>query len=322
MMQKISMIIPVKNEEKSIDALLKSVELQTLQPEEIVITDGGSRDNTLAIIGSYVQRGLPIKLIKTAGAFPGKGRNIAIQAAANELIAMTDAGIVLDKNWLKELASSIEKDPGVEVVYGAYEPVTDSLFKECFALLALSSPVLMNGRWTRLHSVASLMLRKKVWSSVGGFPDFRAAEDKIFIDEIKKRGFVTALSPGAIALWSIPEGFRVAFRKVSLYSMHDLIAGRFNDWHRSVMLTYLLGVVIVMMGSLISPTWFWALPIGIFVRAIKILLKKSRGKDMLYILNVKRFLLLTALMLWMDTAMFWGAANYISYKISSKIKAA
>jgi len=307
----ISLVIPVKDEEASIDGLLKSVMSQTLPPREIVIADGGSRDRTTAIIESYIGKGSPIKLIKADRAFPGKGRNIAIEAAASDLIAMTDAGIVLDKDWLNELLRPFKEDPEVEVVYGSYEPVTDSLFKECFALLALSAPVLINGRRTRSYFVASSMIKRKVWSAVGGFPDFRAAEDKIFIDRIRDGRFKTAFAAGAKVYWNIPGGFREAFRKTSLYSMHDLIAGRFRDWHRSVLFMYLCGAVMLALCLAMSPVWLFILPACALARGAWILLKKSPGKKAAYFLNMKRFALLVILMLWIDLAMFWGVVKYL-----------
>lgn len=311
MQTKISLIIPVKNEESSIGELLSSVMSQTLVPEEIVITDGGSRDNTPAVIESYVQKGVPIKLIKAPEAFPGKGRNLAIEYSHNGLIAMTDAGIILCKDWLKELLRPFEADPSVSVVYGSYEPIIDSLFKECFVLLTLSAPSLLNGRWTRTNSVASLMLKKEVWERLGGFPDLRAAEDKIFMERIKKGKFKTAVNPAAAVYWKIPGDFKTVFKKTSLYSMHDLIAGRFKDWHRSVTIIYCAGIIVAAMGLIFTPAWFLLLPIGIIVRAGRILFKKSPDKKISYFFDVRRQALLIALMLWIDVAMFWGMARYV-----------
>ncbi|MDD3905525.1 MAG: glycosyltransferase [Candidatus Omnitrophica bacterium] len=310
----ISLIIPVKNEEKAVGPLLVSIMAQTLVPEEIVITDGGSTDNTVRAIEDYIKKGFPIKMVRTDDAFPGKGRNLAIEASGNELIAMTDAGITLDKNWLEELAQMFSADPDLKVAYGSYEPVTDSLFKECFALLALSAPVSLGGRWTRTYFVASSMIKKDVWRSVGGFPDLRSAEDKIFMDRIKQKHFKTTVNPKAIVHWNLPGDFLQVFKKVSLYSMHDLIAGRFNDWHRSVTLMYLAGLVFFMLGFAFSPAWFFILVFCALARSALILVKKSPGRLLPYFLDLRRFALLTALMFWIDIAMFYGIVCYVGKK--------
>jgi glycosyltransferase involved in cell wall biosynthesis len=70
---RVSVIVPVRNEERSIRALLDSLLGQTRMPDEIVITDGGSIDATTQIIEEYIQRGAPVRLIREGAALPGRG---------------------------------------------------------------------------------------------------------------------------------------------------------------------------------------------------------------------------------------------------------
>ena len=101
---KISVIIPVRNEETAIRALLESLLSQTLKPAEIVITDGGSTDATPEIISEYVTRGAPVRLLRESAALPGRGRNLAAAQAANDWTAFIDAGITPEPTWLEFLA--------------------------------------------------------------------------------------------------------------------------------------------------------------------------------------------------------------------------
>src|SRR6266700_2034234 len=126
---KISVIIPVLNEEASIRALLESLLNQTLKPAEIVITDGGSTDATPAIVSEYAKRDVPVRLIREGEALPGRGRNLAAARAAHEWFAFIDAGTTPEPDWLKLLAQRVKVESDADVVYGTYEPVTDSLFK-------------------------------------------------------------------------------------------------------------------------------------------------------------------------------------------------
>ena len=125
---KISVIIPVRNEESSIRALLEGLLGQTLKPAEIVITDGGSTDATPQIISEYVERGAPIRLLRADAALPGRGRNLAAAQAANDWIAFIDAGITPEPTWLELLAerarsrSEVGDSGEVDVVYGSYDP--------------------------------------------------------------------------------------------------------------------------------------------------------------------------------------------------------
>jgi len=101
---KISVIIPVRNEEDSIRALLDSLLNQTLKPAEILITDGGSTDATARVISEYVKRGAPIRLLNEGVALPGRGRNLAAAQAVNQWLAFIDAGISPEPTWLESLA--------------------------------------------------------------------------------------------------------------------------------------------------------------------------------------------------------------------------
>src|SRR5713101_4463910 len=131
---KISVIIPARNEEDSIRALLDSLLSQTLKPAEIIVTDGGSTDATPEIISEYVNGGAPVRLLREAAALPGRGRNLAAAQAANDWLAFIDAGITPEPTWLELLAERTKSPSEIDVVYGSYEPVSDTLFKRCSAI--------------------------------------------------------------------------------------------------------------------------------------------------------------------------------------------
>ncbi len=315
---KVSLIIPVKDEEGSISSLLESIERQTRKPDEVVITDAGSTDRTAAIIESYIMKvAYPVKLIKGEDAYPGKARNIAISHSAHDLVAMTDAGIRLDKNWLKELLNAFNRS-GTDVVYGDYEPVVDSFFKECLASVFVPPRKVKAGSKMRTHFIASSLMRKRVWEEVGGFPDFRAAEDRIFMARIEKRGFKVTFAPAAKVRWDIPSNFRETFRRFSLYSMHDIKAGAFRDWHRPVIAIYLGGLALLIMGLFLSPLWLILLAAGILARAIGLLMERATEKRLSEKLDMRRIALVCAIMLWIDIAMFAGMASYILRRIRGR----
>jgi len=103
-----SVICTVLNEGESIRRLLDSLALQTRRPDEVVIVDGGSHDNTIAVIQSYADR-LPLRVLIEPGANISRGRNVAIQAATGDVIASTDAGVWLEPGWLAALVAPLEE---------------------------------------------------------------------------------------------------------------------------------------------------------------------------------------------------------------------
>ena len=167
---KISVVVPVRDEEDSIRELLDSLLTQTRPPDEIVITDGGSTDATPQIIEEYIRKGAPVRLIRAGAALPGRGRNLGAAQASNEWLAFTDAGIRLENNWLEALVAKAETDDHIDVVYGTCQPVTDTFFKQCAAIAYVPPPTPHDGVITRPRFIASTLLRREVWQAVNGFP--------------------------------------------------------------------------------------------------------------------------------------------------------
>ena len=63
-MKKVSLIITVLNEEKTVVSLLESIAKQSLLPNEIIIVDGGSSDKTVGLIKNFSSSKLSISFIK------------------------------------------------------------------------------------------------------------------------------------------------------------------------------------------------------------------------------------------------------------------
>lgn len=91
----ISVVIPAFNAEKHIARTIKSVLEQTLSPNEIIIVDDGSSDNTAQAVRSF---GNKVILIEQENAGASAARNTGIKAANSEWIAFLDA----DDEWLPE----------------------------------------------------------------------------------------------------------------------------------------------------------------------------------------------------------------------------
>lgn len=277
---KISVIIPVRNEADSIRALLDSLLSQTLKLAEIVITDGGSTDATAEIISEYINKGAPVRLLREAAALPGRGRNLAAAQATNEWIAFVDAGVRPEATWLEALAKRVqnksdtdveveESDSGVEVgesdsdmgasvdvVYGSFEPITDTLFKRCAAMAYVAPPVAIEGRLVRTRSVASLLMKRSVWQAVGGFPeDLRSAEDLLFLNKIEQANFRTVHAPDALVHWQVQATPALTFKRFVTYARNNMLAGLWRQWQAAIFVRYGLLVVSALPAISFGARW-------------------------------------------------------------------
>ena len=129
----VSLITTVYNESRSIERFLNSMANQTVLPEDLVIVDGGSKDATVQQIESFSHNNslLRIKLVKNSERINiARGRNIAIKNSKHEIIAATDAGCMLENDWLENIVSPLLQDGKIDIVSGWYEILAETEFEK------------------------------------------------------------------------------------------------------------------------------------------------------------------------------------------------
>ncbi|HEY0100709.1 MAG TPA: glycosyltransferase [Pyrinomonadaceae bacterium] len=309
----VSLVVPVRNEEKSLPALLDSIRRQTHRPAEVIIVDGGSTDETVKTareIAADSGHNFPeLRVIEATEATPGRGRNIGIAAARSEWVALTDAGIRLEPEWLERLVEVVQSDDGMQVVYGNYEASVGSFFERCAALVYLPPKVERAGGRARGPSIASTLLRREVWEAAGGFPDLRAAEDLFFMEQIKRLNFKTGYAPRATVWWQLQPTLGKTFRKFVLYSRHNVWAGRQWDWHYGLARQYALNLIFFAL-ALAHSLWWLALPVAwTLARAAKLIYVRREGRGLLWLSNPVQFAGVVFVMLAIDLATFVGWAQ-------------
>lgn len=302
----ISLVIPVRNEAATMAGLWETIQAQTLSPDEIIIVDGGSDDATVAMYRRLFGDDKRVRIIETLGATPGKGRNIGIGSAVGDWIALTDAGIRLDPDWLERLAEVARKDPSIGVVYGNYEPVIDTYFERCAALAYVALKQERPGGRMRGPSIASCLIKKSVWEAVGGFPDSRAAEDLIFMRRVEESGFGIGWAPRATVWWQLRPDLMSTFRKFALYSRHNVWAGMQRYWHYGIARQYAvyLGALALMV---LHSAWWGLVPlVGFGARTMKSIWVRREGRGLWWTFHPLQFLGVTGVLLTIDAATFVG----------------
>jgi glycosyltransferase involved in cell wall biosynthesis len=244
----ISVCITVYNEEKTIESFLKSLLNQTIKPREIIIVDAGSKDKTTKIIKKYPK----VKLLISKGASIAKGRNIAIKHSKYSVIAITDAGCVAKKNWLRNITEPL-KNKNNKVVAGFYIMTGDSKFQKSLRHFLGVTPENFDKN-TFLPSARSMAFKKSVWKKLHGFDERfnRAGEDHDFALRIKNNNYKIVCRKNAIVYWEIPNNLRDAFNKFYLYSKGDTQGSKFLTSHNIHSLTVISRYIIMLTLIIIS----------------------------------------------------------------------
>lgn len=228
-MCKVSLITTVYNEEEGIERFLLSYKEQTKHADEFVIVDGGSSDATAKIINSFTASHPSLNIIlviddtcnRRAVAGPiAKGRNVAIEHASNEYIAVTDAGCTLDREWFAEITKPFDS-PEVDVVSGWYEAVQGNQFQKDYAEAIMPKLEKIDPN-SFLPSSRSIAFKKSCWLKAGKYPTKTyTAEDTLFDINLKKAGCKFFFAHKAKVYWDCPQDYSVMIKKQIAYGYGD-----------------------------------------------------------------------------------------------------
>ncbi|MBL7741763.1 MAG: glycosyltransferase [Chitinophagaceae bacterium] len=192
----ISVIIPARNEETNIGALLYALQQQTYPKEffEIIVVDDHSTDRTAETVKQFDG----VKLLPLTGDVSNSYKKKAIEAgvatATGELIVATDADCIPPANWLRTIASFKEKNNSVFIA----APVTihcDSSIVQVFQALdfmvlqGTTGAVVAKGKMNMCNG-ANLAYERKAFYEVNGFEGIdhiASGDDMLMMHKIWKK---------------------------------------------------------------------------------------------------------------------------------------
>lgn len=253
----VSVVATVLNEGESIEILLHSLLEQTRPPDEVVVVDGGSTDGTLEKLQAFHQPGLNLTVLSLPGANIAQGRNAAIAAARGPLIAVTDAGVRLERDWLAQLISPFEGEHPPDVVSGFFVPDPHSTFE--LALGAATLPLLQEIDPTAFYpSSRSVAFRRSAWETVGGYPEWLDyCEDLVFDFALRDACYAFAFAPQAVVHFRPRRSLRAFFVQYYRYARGDGKADLWRYRHLIRYATYLGGLPLLLGLALWHHPLWW-----------------------------------------------------------------
>jgi len=100
----VSVIVTTKNEEGSIERLLKSIKKQTYKNIEIIVVDNNSNDKTKEISRKYTNK------VFNFGPERSSQRNYGVRKSKGKYLLILDADMELSKSVIEECVETIKKD--------------------------------------------------------------------------------------------------------------------------------------------------------------------------------------------------------------------
>lgn len=199
---KISVVIPVKNDEKKIGSCIEAVFNQSFLPFEVIIVDGHSIDNTIKNAQEY-----PVKILFENYGTVGGARQVGLENSGGEYIAFTDSDCIPEKMWIDNLFKEFKED--IVGVGGGIKNIGEGLWEQSIALAldsflgsanSVQDRVLKKRCFVPSISGCNCMYRKKDLLDVGGYNvTYFMNEDTDINKRLLERGKIL-YTPDAVVL--------------------------------------------------------------------------------------------------------------------------
>jgi glycosyltransferase involved in cell wall biosynthesis len=222
----VTLISTVLDAQEHLPAFLDSVRQQTAPPDEIVIVDGGSSDGTLGLLRS--EEGITV--MQEPGANIARGRNVAIAAATNDVLAVADGDCVLDADWLAHLLVPIAE--GADVAMGFTAPLTDGFLQKCLASVnfPLDASEVDPARF--MPSARSVAFRRAAIEAAGGYPEWLAIGEDMWVNHRwRELRLDMRFAPEAVAHWRLRSTLRATWLQYFRYARGDGESGMYPRRH-------------------------------------------------------------------------------------------
>jgi len=299
---KISLVVTTFNEDQSIKKLIESVVSQSVVPDELIIVDGKSSDNTAKTIKKLqlaYRKKLTIELFIKKGN-RSVGRNEGVSKSNGEIILFTDAGCILDKNWVKNIIKPF-KDKSIDLVAGYYKGVANSIFQKCLIPYVLVMQDKIKNEF--LPATRSMAIRKSSWNKTDGFnKNLSHNEDYAFANQAKKEGLKMSFAKDAIVNWIPRSTLKSAFIMFFRFALGDAQARIFRPKVLLIFARYLFAVYLIFLNLIINSNSLKLTTAFLFSGYIL----WTIWKNYKYVKNYKAIIYLPALQLLSDFAVITG----------------
>lgn len=200
---RISIIIPTLNEAANIVALIDQT--RSLGPSEIIVVDGGSTDDTVALASGAD---------KVLTSPPGRAnqQNLGAENSQGDVLLFLHADCRLPPTALKVIAAAMQNK---QMIGGCFAQRIDATGWR-YRIIERGNGARV--RWLGLaYGDQAIFVRRSIFEAVGAFPDLRLMEDVYLMKKLRGRGQFCLL----------PDRLTVSARR---WQKHGVIRQTLRNW--------------------------------------------------------------------------------------------
>lgn len=198
-----SVIIPLYNKAAEVEATVRSVLAQSLEPLEIVVVDDGSTDESAAVVERIASP--LVRLIRQPNAGECAARNRAMAEARGDYFALLDADDLWKPEFLEEMASLIASWPECGIYSTAFEVVspTGRVRGNCPTERGVVENFWRESMTRYVTIPSATVLPRRVVEELGGFPEgMKMGGDQFMWIKVASR-YGVCFSPRALCDYSM-----------------------------------------------------------------------------------------------------------------------
>jgi len=182
-----SIIVPVYNDEDTIEECLRSLIAQDYPNKEIIVVDDGSVDTTPQILSKISKEWPFIKTIRVKHSGAAKARNIGLKYAKGKIIFFGEGDAIYNVDYLSKVAKILIENPKIGAVCVTGAPW---IKKKTFVGMCMKIESGIKRKLLKLGKIKpyyAWVFRRTVLDAVGGFDErlFQAEDKDIFL-RVKK----------------------------------------------------------------------------------------------------------------------------------------
>jgi glycosyltransferase involved in cell wall biosynthesis len=250
---RVSVIVPVRNEERYIATCLSGLLAQDYPAErlELLVVDGLSEDRTREIVqgiqretgGSGPPAAPALRLIDDPKQQRPSALNAGIRAASGEVIVRVDARSVVPRDYVRKCVDTL-RETGADNVGGVQEPVADAPMQEAIGM-AMSHPFGAGNAQFRVGKRSGFVdtvylgsFRREIFDTVGMFDEMIPvlSEDSDINQRIRESGGTVYLNTEIRASYypreTLGDLFGLYFRYGWARAGNLLKHGRLTAWRQ------------------------------------------------------------------------------------------
>ncbi len=176
-------VIPTRNRERYLEACLRSVAQQTVQPQAVIVVDDGSTDRSVALLQRLARDWDRLKVIATPPRGVSAARNTALAASTADFVAFIDSDDVWHSDKLeKQLALFTPDRPDLSLVYCGFRRVGQRDQRlDLPDIVPVKRGRLFRDMLEGFHGIApsTMVVRRQALADIGGFDEgLVQAEDR------------------------------------------------------------------------------------------------------------------------------------------------